>query len=665
MSIISSIYNQGTGLITPISEGQLPIVVDDLTVNGNLTVLGTSNLIADVTCGDNLVVAQTTTTENLIINNNTILDNGVGQNSGALLKLPLNNGIDGQVLTILNDAVTPITTSWKTPVNDYVQFNTTTNKLSKVDFSGTAEISNLVLGASIGLSTAQKFILPSNTSTAALNTVLTLTNTTSKKTSWEPLPVQITDYTNYNSTNKTLISNVSSVATIITDIQLTTTGQTGQKFQLPSNTSTALNNSILSINSTTKNTTWISDYLDYNSTTTAIENNVTGSGVAITNLQLTTIGQSGEKFQLPFNTSSTTAGSGTYYLTIANNTKNSFWAVPFANMSYDGSSYVLSSETAGAGILPITNIQMTTIGRLNQKFNLPTNTSTALNGSLLSINSSSKDTLWDSNYLKYNTTSTAIENNVTGSAVAITDLQLTTIGQSSQKFQLPSNTSTALNGSLLSINSTTKNTTWQSDYLTYDTATTEIKNKVTGSAVAITSLQLTSIGKFNEKFDLPSNTSTALNNSVLSFNSTTFGTSWVVPAMIPTTTETSITIGVATATAATVEMCRASNLTAGTYLITYYIDLDISATARVFSYSSYGISSAVGSLTGAGAIVGLCVGDSVPYTAPVITGTTPVRYIGSGVCVLTATTTLYLLVRFVYTGTTFNTKGTLRVTKLA
>ena len=89
MSIISSIYNQGTGLITPISEGQLPIIVDDLTVNGNLTVLGTSNLVQDVTCGDNLIVAQTTTTQNLVVNNNTILDNGVGQNNSALFKLPL------------------------------------------------------------------------------------------------------------------------------------------------------------------------------------------------------------------------------------------------------------------------------------------------------------------------------------------------------------------------------------------------------------------------------------------------------------------------------------------------------------------------------------------------------------------------------------------------
>lgn len=602
MSIVPITYNQGTGLINPLGEGaQIPSEVTDLLVTNNLTVNGSTNLNGNTTINNNLSITGTTTSANAIVSNNLVINNGVGQNSSALMKLPLNNGIDGQVLTILNDAVTPITTSWQTPVNDYVQFNTTTTKLSKIDFSGTSEISNLVLSNSIGLSIPQKFILPLNTSTAALNTVLTLTNLTSKKTSWEPLPVQITDYTNYNPSNFVLISNVNSVATTITTLSMGAIGASSlQTFGLPTNTSTVLNNSILSINSSTKLTSWISDYLKYNTSTTAIENIVTGSGVAISNLQLTTIGQSGQKFQLPFNTSSTTPLSGTYYLTINNTTKNSFWSVPTANVSYDGSSYVLSSETAGSGILPITNIQMTTIGRLNQKFNLPTNTSTALNGSLLSINSASKDTLWDSNYLTYNTSSTEIENKVTGSAVAITDLQLTSIGQSGQKFQLPSNTSTATVGSVLSLTNTTTDTT-----------------------------------------------------------------SWVVPYTPPTTTETSITTGVATASASVVEMCRASNLVAGTYLITYYIDLDISTTTRVFSYRSYGVSTTAGSLNNASAIVGLCVGDDVPFTAPIVTGNTPVRHIGSGVCVLSATSTLYLLVRFIYTGTTFNTKGTLRVTKLA
>ena len=48
MSVISTIFNQGTGLINPIGEGAgLPVIVDDLVVNGNLTVLGATQLIGD------------------------------------------------------------------------------------------------------------------------------------------------------------------------------------------------------------------------------------------------------------------------------------------------------------------------------------------------------------------------------------------------------------------------------------------------------------------------------------------------------------------------------------------------------------------------------------------------------------------------------------------
>ena len=546
MSIIASTYNTGTGLSSSVAEEQLPVVVNDLTINGNLTVIESTILNGPTTITTDLIVGQTTTTDNIIVNNNIIIDNGVGQNNtsifklpltngttdqiltisddttnpiltewkdapvndyvqfntttkklskvdlsgtseisnlvlggvgqntGALLKLPLNNGIDGQVLTILNDAVTPMTTSWQTPVNDYVQFNTATNKLSKIDFSGTAEINNLVLSNSIGLSTSQKFILPLNTSSASLNSVLTLTNTGSKKTSWEPL-VQITDYVNYNSTNTSLISNVSGTPTIISDIELTTIGRSGQKFNLPSNTS------------------------------------------------------------------STTPLSGTYFLTINNTTKNSSWVVPFGNMNYDNSSYVLSSEIAGEGILPITEIQMTTIGRLNQKFNLPSNTSTALNGSLLSIDSTTKDTTWQSDYLKYNTSTTQITNNVTGTAVAITDLRLTRTGQSGQKFDLPSNTSTApLNSVLTLSNTTNKTTTWTTisnvtNYTNYNSTNKTLISNVNGTPTTVSDLVMSgSIGLSTpQKFILPSNTSTAPLNSFLSLtNTSTKATTWVSPTSL-------------------------------------------------------------------------------------------------------------------------------------
>jgi hypothetical protein len=111
-------------------------------------------------------------------------------------------------------------------------------------------------------------------------------------------------------------------------------------------------------------------------------------------------------------------------------------------------------------------------------------------------------------------------------------------------------------------------------------------------------------------------------------------------------------------------MCRVTSLVAGTYIVTYQLELLLELSARVFSYRSYGISTTVTGLVGS-PVLGLVVGDSVPYTAPAMVSSNPVRYSGSGVVVLTATTTLYLLTRFVYTGTTFSTTGNLRVTRIA
>ena len=213
MSIISSIYNQGTGLITPISEGQLPIIVDDLTVNGNLTVLGTSNLVQDVTCGDNLIVSQTTTTQNLVVNNNTILNNGVGQNNSVLFKLPLSNGVNGEVLTITNDSVNPILTEWQPTqsINDYVQYDTGTSKLKNNVLSVISDINDLTVDNSIGL-TGQRFKLPSNTSTASNNQVLAILNSAvnPKTTSWVPQSVFniTTNFVDNSATGTTIVNNV-------------------------------------------------------------------------------------------------------------------------------------------------------------------------------------------------------------------------------------------------------------------------------------------------------------------------------------------------------------------------------------------------------------------------------------------------------------------------
>jgi len=214
MSIISSIYNQGTGLITPISEGQLPIIVDDLTVNGNLSVLGTSNLVGNVSCGNNLIVAQTTTTQNLIVNNNSIMTNGIGQNNSALIKLPLTTGTNNQVLSILNDAVNPKTTQWITPtsINNYVQYDTGTSKLQNNVLSVVSNINDLTVDNSIGI-TGQRFTLPNNTTTALNNQVLSILNdaVNPKTTQWITPSAALTPTT---STSQT----VSTVSGVITNI---------------------------------------------------------------------------------------------------------------------------------------------------------------------------------------------------------------------------------------------------------------------------------------------------------------------------------------------------------------------------------------------------------------------------------------------------------------
>jgi hypothetical protein len=226
MSIIPIIYNQGTGLINPIGEGSgLPIIVDDLVVNGNLTVLGTSQLIGDVSCDSNLTVASNTTTEDLIVNNNTILDNGVGQNNSALIKLPSTNGVNGEVLTITNDSTNPIITEWQPPatINDYVQYDTLTSKLKNNVSAVITNIDDLTVDNSIGLS-GQRFKLPSNTTTASNNQVLAILNSAvnPKTTSWVPQSIfNITTNSVDNSTTGTnILNNV--VQTIINTPLLST-----------------------------------------------------------------------------------------------------------------------------------------------------------------------------------------------------------------------------------------------------------------------------------------------------------------------------------------------------------------------------------------------------------------------------------------------------------
>jgi hypothetical protein len=325
---------------------------------------------------------------------------------------------------------------------------------------------------------------PINQNTGLINSVLTLTNTTTKEMQWTTPAVAITNYTNYNSTNKTLISNVSGTSTTITDLV-------------------------------------ISD----------------------------SIGEStAEKFQLPFNTSSTTVGSGTYFLTIANNTKNSFWAVPFGNVAYDGSSYKFS--TNNPSIVDITNIALDgQIGKTNQLFTLPSNTSSASVNSVLTLsNTTNKTTTWTTipnitNYLNYNSTNKTLISNVSGTPTTVSDLVMSgSIGSSTaQKFVLPSNSSTApLNSVLTLSNTSTKATTWTTisnitNYTNYNSTNKTLISNVSGTPTTVSDLVMSgSIGSSTaQKFVLPSNSSTAPLNSVLTLsNTSTKATIWVSPTSL-------------------------------------------------------------------------------------------------------------------------------------
>ncbi len=195
------------------------------------------------------------------------------------------------ILQLVNN--TSRNTQWVTPatvITDYVNYSNP-NLISNVSGTPTT-ITDLVMSASIGSSTAQKFILPSNSSTATTNSVLTI-NATTKATTWTVIP-QISNYTNYDNTAKTLISNVSGTPTTITDLAVSKIGATNaQIFSLPTNTSSVSAGQILSIlNASTKTTQWINsppiinNYMSYNTSTNQIINNVSGTTTTISGLNI-------------------------------------------------------------------------------------------------------------------------------------------------------------------------------------------------------------------------------------------------------------------------------------------------------------------------------------------------------------------------------------------
>ena len=339
MSIIASPYNTGTGLLTAVTtEGTLPIVVDDLTVNGNLTVIGTTTLKDEATAEGDLIVLQTTTTENLIVNNNSILNNGVGQNNTALFKLPLTNGTNNQVLTITDQTLVPITTAWQSPIviSNYVQYDTAQTKLKNNVSGVVSNIDKIVINGSIGKTATEDFVLPNNTSTAVNGTTLAIldASATPKTTQWI-VPATINSYMSYNGTTFNMSTNVSGISSIINNLILDgTIGISGQAFKLPNNTSTTSNGQILSIlDATSKTTQWIppptiTDYVSFDVGTEKLKNNNFGGVFDIDYLDLqqikvNVIGKPSQLFNLPSNSSTATVGS---VLKIINaTTKESSW----------------------------------------------------------------------------------------------------------------------------------------------------------------------------------------------------------------------------------------------------------------------------------------------------------------------------------------------------
>ena len=465
MSIIASTYNTGTGLSVSVAETTLPPVIDDLTVNGNLIVIETTVLNGQTIINNNLNITGTTTSNNAIINNNLIITNGVGQNNTSLFKLPLTNGTTDQILTISDDTTNPILTEWKdaaTPINDYVQYNNDSYKLKRNLDLVISDINKLSLNDSIGLNNLQQFKLPSNTSTSGNGFKLTIIDqTTSPITTAWTSQYYANNFLRSDSETFRLLKVVDQVEIPVNDLSVEGVfGKYGEGFQLPTNSSTADAQSVLTLfNATTKSTLWQKPFatVAYNTSSYTLSSN-DPSIVDITNLTLNgQIGKTSQQFSFPSNTS--TAPSDSMLHITTSGLRTTIWKIPFANVAYDGSSYKFS--TNNPSIVDITNIALDgQIGKTNQLFSLPSNTSTAPASSVLTLSdSTTRTTTWTTipnitDYVRYNPTLYELSRVLNGTASTITNLTVNNaLGRNTaQRFGLPTNCSTAPAGALLSIN---------------------------------------------------------------------------------------------------------------------------------------------------------------------------------------------------------------------
>ena len=90
---------------------------------------------------------------------------------------------------------------------------------------------------------------PINNATGPVNSVLTLTNTTTKETTWTTPATVITNYVNYTPALYELVTNVSGTPSTIVRLTVNESigRNTAQRFGLPANCSTAPSGSVLSI----------------------------------------------------------------------------------------------------------------------------------------------------------------------------------------------------------------------------------------------------------------------------------------------------------------------------------------------------------------------------------------------------------------------------------
>ena len=132
---------------------------------------------------------------------------------------------------------------------------------------------------------------PINQNTGLINSVLTLTNTTTKEMQWTTPPTVITNYTNYDNVNKNLISNVSGNPSIITDLVLSASigSSTAQKFKLPTSAPSFIGSSLQVSSLSPLQTEWsipqaIDPYVSYDATAQKLENNTAFGTSYITDL---------------------------------------------------------------------------------------------------------------------------------------------------------------------------------------------------------------------------------------------------------------------------------------------------------------------------------------------------------------------------------------------